>query len=393
LLFAVHDARGGESALKASARFLRLAGIDAHGAMVANAGSARDRIAQTVAALACAPPEEGRVEQPLIADAAMMRLYDEARRIAKSSLAVLVVGETGVGKEIFARAIHDTSGRTGPLVCVNAAAIPEQLLESELFGHEKSAFSGATTAKIGLVESAAGGTLFLDEIGELPLSMQAKLLRVLEDRRVRRVGSTVERAVDVRVVAATNSDLEIHVREGRFRRDLLFRLAGSTLSIPPLRERPADVMRLADMFLSRAAAALGAPQLRWAPETLAALEGYAWPGNVRELRNVVDRAAALAVHTGCIIDAACLPPTVREGAPTVPPPDPDDEAVRYSVRRYERQCIIDALHRTGGNKTRAAEMLGLPRRTLAYRMSLLGIGSSDGDVLPATSPIAARARR
>jgi DNA-binding NtrC family response regulator len=368
--------------LAASTRTLRHAGIDTScGFAHEKSGGGEDLLEAALHALLRAEDDDAETaEQPIVVDPSMLALYDEARRVAKSPITVLLVGETGSGKEVFARAIHFASGRSGPLVCVNTAALPEQLLESELFGHEKGAFSGAAGAKAGLIEQAHGGTLFLDEIGELPMPMQAKLLRVLEDRIVRRVGATTERKVDVRVVAATNADLEESVREKRFRQDLLFRLNACTLQIPPLRERKGEIRRLAEVFLTRAAASMGAPQLRFAPETLAALERHAWPGNVRELRNVVERAAALCASTGEPIGTSHLPQSVREGvksytsiAPPSAVPSARSDDVRDSLREFERAQIVDALQKCNGNQTQAAELLGLPRRTLAYKMQRLGI--------------------
>lgn len=351
-------------------------------------GDAAARRDEALHALIAADAEDETTESPIIVDAAMTRLYEQARRIARSSVTVLLVGETGVGKEVLARTIHRASGRSGPLVSVNVAALPETLIESELFGHERGAFSGANTSKAGLIESAHQGTLFLDEIGELPMPMQAKLLRVLEEPRVRRVGATVERDVDVRFVAATNCNLEQLVAERRFRQDLLFRLNASTFHIPPLRERRGEITRLAEEFLARAAKAHGVPRLRFSPEARALLESLPLVGNVRELRNIVERAAALAVPDEMITPAhlpapahapsmaaqgvAALGAASAPGGAAAASPGVGD-GVRDSVRDFERQRILDALDQTGGNQTQAAALLGLPRRTLAYKMSRLGI--------------------
>ncbi len=358
--------------LAASRRTLRLAGIDATAGLAPEStGDAEELLNGSLKALLSAQEDnEETSEQPIVTDPGMTRLYAEARRIAASPIGVLLIGETGAGKEVFARTIHTASGRQGPLVCVNTAALPEQLLESELFGHERGAFSGAANAKAGLIESAQGGTLFLDEIGELPMTMQAKLLRVLEDHVVRRVGATTERKIDVRVIAATNCDLDQLVQEKRFRQDLLFRLNGCTLRIPPLRERKPEIPRLAEVFLSRAAAMLGAPQLRLSPAAAEALERHPWPGNVRELRNVLERAAALAAQGAGAILPEHLPDSVL-ATPTTSRAPGDD--VREDLRDFERQRILDALQKTAGNQTQAAELLGLPRRTLAYKMNRLGI--------------------
>ncbi len=378
------------SVLATTARTLRLAGIDTSSGFAAHASGGGDELIEAAlkALLSAHEDEADASEQPIVVDPSMRQLHEEARRVARSGINVLLVGETGSGKEVFARTIHAASGRTGPLVCVNTAALPDQLVESELFGYEKGAFSGAATSKAGLIEAAQGGTLFLDEIGELAMPMQAKLLRVLEDRSVRRVGATTERRVDVRVVAATNCDLEQCVIEKRFRQDLLFRLNACVLSIPPLRARPAEIRRLAEVFLTRTAALMGQPQLRLTGEALAALERHPWPGNVRELRNVVERGAALCASTGEPIGVAHLPSSLRGGsrgvasaASLAPPPlagpvsSTSPEDVRDSVRDFERARITEALQRCNGNQTQAAELLGLPRRTLAYKMGRLGIAS------------------
>ena len=312
----------------------------------------------------------------LLVSPAMRRAGDEAARIAPSAVSVLLVGETGVGKEVFARMIHEKSGRTGPLVSVNTAAIPETLVESELFGHERGAFSGAHHAKAGLVEAAHLGTLFLDEIGDLPLPLQAKLLRVLEERTVRPVGATHERKVDVRVVAATHANLERAVEAGTFRRDLFYRLNAFTLRIPPLRERKDELLPLATALLAEVTPDETPHETprTLAPATLDLLRAYDWPGNVRELRNVVERGAALA-GTSKVLLPEHLPEHVRApaaaGRPgSTPPPDAD---VRDALKDYERQRILDALDRAGGNRTEAAKLLGLPRRTLTYKLSKLGI--------------------
>jgi transcriptional regulator with PAS, ATPase and Fis domain len=389
------------SVLATSTRTLRLAGVDAATGFAAETSGGGEALLESAlkALLSSHRDEADTAEQPVVTDKAMLQLHEEARRVARSAISVLLVGETGSGKDVFARAIHAASGRAGPFVCVNTAALPDQLVESELFGYEKGAFSGAASAKAGLIEAAHGGTLFLDEIGELAMPMQAKLLRVLEDHSVRRVGATTERKVDVRVVAATNCDLEQCVVDKRFRQDLLFRLNACVLSIPPLRARTGEIRRLAEVFLTRTAAAMGQPQLRLTTEALAALERHSWPGNVRELRNVIERAAALYAGTGEPITIAQLPASVREvgragaaaglttrtsplsaprtlppGALMSPPPSPPED-VRDSLRDFERARILDALQRCNGNQTQAAELLGLPRRTLAYKMSRLGIAA------------------
>jgi DNA-binding NtrC family response regulator len=287
------------------------------------------------------------------ASRAMQELFTVVRRAAISSYPALVTGESGTGKELVARALHQASGR-GAFVAVNCAALPENLLESELFGHEKGAFSGAERENPGLFQAADGGTLFLDEIGDLPLSLQPKLLRVLEEGEVRPVGSTRPRTVDVRVVAATNRDLEQEVEGGRFRQDLFWRLNVVHLHVPALRERPADIPLLAEHFLA---------SRRIAPEAMAVLTAYAWPGNVRELRNALERAVTLSPSGE--IGVADLPPRVREtGRVTALVA----EAARRELplREVEKAYVLEILARVGGNKSRAAEILEMDRKTL-YR--------------------------
>lgn len=301
------------------------------------------------------------------------QLHAVARRVAPRGISVLLLGETGTGKEVFAREIHRLSGRAGPFVAVNTASLPEALVESELFGHERGAFSGAVTAKAGLIEAADTGTLLLDEIGELPLPLQAKLLRVLEERAVRRVGSNTERKIDLRVIAATHQDLERQVAEKRFRADLLFRLNGVTLVLPPLRERRGEIPELARQLLARLAAPGTAPSPcpempALSPAALRALSNYAWPGNVRELRHVLERA--LAFVEGSVIELEHLPDAVTAGAAQATGPGTPTD-VRSSVKDFERERILEALEKCGGNRTKAAELLGLPRRTLVYKLSKL----------------------
>ncbi|NUO49402.1 MAG: sigma 54-interacting transcriptional regulator [Polyangiaceae bacterium] len=293
-------------------------------------------------------------------------IHEQLRRLAPRPISVLVTGETGTGKEIVAREIHRLSRRTGPLVAVNTAALPENLIESELFGHERGAFSGAQTAKAGLIESADKGTLFLDEIGELSLPLQAKLLRVLEEQSVRRVGATVERKVDLRIIAATHQDLPALAEQKRFRQDLLFRLNGASIVLPPLRQRRGEVAALARRLLEGLAPG-AAPSLD--PTAEAALEAYDWPGNVRELKHVLERALAFA-DTG-VITASQLPEAIARA--TTGSVERAGTDVRSTVKDFERERILEALRATGGNRTRAAELLGLPRRTLVYKLSKMRI--------------------
>ncbi len=307
----------------------------------------------------------------LLGDSAATRaLRGLIAKVAPSEATVLVRGESGSGKEVVARAIHEASGRAGgPFVAVNCAAIAESLLESELFGHRKGAFTGADRDREGLFEAARGGTLFLDEIGEAGAAIQAKLLRVLEERRLNRVGDPREREVDVRVVAATNRPLEQAIAEGRFREDLYFRLLVFPVDVPPLRERPDDVAALAAHFLGR----LGRPGAALPRQTLQRLREHPWPGNVRELRNVMERAHILAgdepvgdAHV--VLDVTAGPrAAARDGAPA-----------DLDLDRNARQLIRAAIARAGGNKTRAAELLGITRRTLYSRLKLLGLEGEFG---------------
>jgi DNA-binding NtrC family response regulator len=295
----------------------------------------------------------------------MQQLFRLIARAARNTSTVLVTGESGTGKELVARSIHDLSERRGQFVPVNCAAIPAELIEAELFGHTGQAFTGAKQARAGLFEAADGGTLFLDEIGELPLMMQPKLLRVLQEGTVRRVGADREREVSVRVVAATNRDLEREVGEGRFREDLFWRLNVIHLHIPPLRERPFDIPLLVEHFLNKLGEAAGQPPLGVAPETLAALTAYSWPGNARELENALERAAAMA--DGVRLMPEDLPERVRSSGQTQSLLARGRER-RWTVYELEREYIVETLRLTGGNKSRAAEILGLDRRTLHRKL-------------------------
>ncbi|MBS0347498.1 MAG: sigma-54-dependent Fis family transcriptional regulator [Proteobacteria bacterium] len=278
---------------------------------------------------------------------AMRRLSELIHRVAPTPSTVLILGESGVGKEVTARALHQMSPRAErSFVPLNCAAVSAELMESELFGHVRGAFTGAREARRGLFHYANGGTLFLDEIGELPLAMQTKLLRVLEERRIRPVGSEAEVPVDVRVVAATNRDLRAEVAAGRFRQDLFYRLEVVTLAIPPLRERREDIAELAVHFNAQLASRLGLPPLPLAQADLARLAAYAWPGNVRELRNLIERSLILG---GLPADSQ---------APGFVEPLP------LSLAEVEKRHILAVLDQCGGSKTRAAALLGVSRKTL-----------------------------
>jgi DNA-binding NtrC family response regulator len=301
---------------------------------------------------------EGGLPGLVGASRAMRDVTALVARVASSPLPVLVTGESGTGKELVARAIHQASGR-GPFVAVNCAALPDDLLESELFGHERGAFSGAVKEKVGLFEAADRGTLFLDEIGDLPLPLQPKLLRALESGEIRRVGATESRLVDTRVVAATNRDLEEEGRTGRFRDDLFWRLNVLSVRMPALRERPADIALLVEHF---------AGGCKVSAEAMARLTTDPWPGNVRELRNVLERA--LTLRSGEGIEVEDLP----TGMGRVEPTDlmPNDDREPPPLRDVERSYILKVLERTGGNKSRAAEILGLDRKTLYRKLEEFG---------------------
>jgi DNA-binding NtrC family response regulator len=307
----------------------------------------------------------------------MEEVFRLIERVAPSPATVLVTGETGTGKELVAESLHRLSPRReGSLVRINCGALPENLVEAELFGHERGAFTGAERAKPGRFELAHGGTLFLDEVGELPAAVQVKLLRVLQDGQVDRVGSTAPRKVDVRLIAATNRELEAEVEEGRFRQDLLFRLRVVEIRVPPLRERCEDLPALVDFFLDKHAGRLGRPRPSVGAEALHALKACPWPGNVRELENAVERALLLS-------DAESLGPGDfgLEGAPPTPEGAPAPaggdlkEAGRRAAAEAERRLIREALEATGDNVTRAADRLGLSRRGLQLKMKALGLRS------------------
>ena len=342
-----------------------------------------------------AAPGQG---QPIVLDPAMERLYALAERVAGAPITVLLLGETGAGKEVLAEHIHRRSPRAqGPFLRLNCAALSESLLESELFGHEKGAFTSAGQAKQGLLETAEKGTVLLDEVGELPPSIQVKLLRVLEDRKVMRVGGLSPRPIDVRFLSATYRDLAAEVKRGAFREDLFFRLNGIALTIPPLRARTSEIAPLARAIADRTASALGRPAPAFAPETLAALEVHRWPGNIRELRNVIERAVVLSggdtlLPEHLLLDAAAAPPPV-EARPVTPPVEarpaaapaeatapagavPSAEGaggLRSELDAIERRRIVDALEQCAGNQTQAAALLGMPRRTFVARLSAYGI--------------------
>jgi transcriptional regulator with PAS, ATPase and Fis domain len=291
---------------------------------------------------------------------AMQRVVQLIEKVAPTDASVLVRGMTGTGKELVARALHHNSQRRDrPLVIINCAALQETLLESELFGHEKGAFTGAAQAKAGLIEVAEGGTLFIDEIGEMAPAMQAKLLRVLEDGHYRKVGGTKELHANVRIIAATNRPLEEEQKAGRFREDLFYRLNVVSIVLPPLRERREDIPALINHFLT--SRQLGPTPCKVDPEATQALLTYDWPGNIRELANVLERAQILAENNLITLDD--LPESIR----MTPPLADDDSSNSVNLNVLERRAVRDALRQTTGNKSRAAKLLGISNRTL-YRL-------------------------
>ena len=300
--------------------------------------------------------------------AVMRRLYDLIARIADTDSSVLITGETGTGKELVAQAIHQRSRRkNGPLVAVNCAAISPQLLESELFGHAKGAFTDAVSRRPGLFAQAKGGTLLLDEIGELPLDLQPKLLRALEQRTIRPVGSDEEVAVDVRVIAATHRDLELAVEESRFREDLYYRINVLYVPIPPLRERGSDVLSLAQHFVEKHAKAQGRSVLGIAPEAAQKLVNYAWPGNVRELANCLERAVALTRFDRIVVED--LPEKVSNYRPSRMVLSGESPSEVLPLEEIERRYILWAVEVLGGNRTQASERLGVDRKTLYRKLA------------------------
>lgn len=324
-------------------------------------------------------------QEVIIKSEKMTQLFELAERIAKSMITVLIQGETGVGKEVVAEAIHANSDRAKKtLVCVNCAALTETLLESELFGHEKGAFTGADNMKIGLFESAKGGTIFLDEVGEMPAKTQAKLLRVLQSKKILRVGSNREIDIDVRVVAATNRKLEDLVAKGTFREDLYYRLNAATVIVPPLRERRDEIPFLAQAFIEQICKENGFAPRQISPDAMEILMRYHWPGNIRELKNTIERAVVISEGDTIYKEALTsklttdsfeyvepmLPNTSVSAIASVPTAVGDMKEV---VAAYEKDLISNALKRANWNQTKAADFLGVPRRTLVSKIKKYGI--------------------
>ena len=312
--------------------------------------------------------QAAQFESMLAKSAPMVEVFRTIGKIADFKTTVLVTGESGVGKELVAKAIHSHGNRKGaPFVAINCGAIPENLLESELFGHKKGAFTDASSDRRGLFEEASTGTLFLDEIGELPLNLQVKLLRVLQEEHIRRLGDTRDIQVDVRIIAATHRDLAAEVKAGRFREDLYYRINVLPLHIPPLRDRREDIGLLLDHFLARNNARLGTQIRGVSPEARRLLHEYAWPGNVRELENTIERAMVLC--DGEILDAQDLPERIRDALDPVQVQLASGElSIKKTMLAVEQILIRRALQKTKGNRTRAAEILELSHRALLYKI-------------------------
>ena len=334
------------------------------------------RLEDEVAALRGALKDRYRLGNLIGPSPAMQEIFSLIDRIAHTDVAVLIRGESGTGKELVARALHDLGPRSdGPFVAVNCAAIPETLLESELFGHERGAFTDAREQRIGRFEAAGGGTLFLDEVGEIAPAMQGKLLRALQERVIERLGGAHPIPVDVRIVAATNRDLEASIQAGEFRSDLYYRINVVPLAIPPLRQRREDIPLLAEHVLARISTEAGRGKMSLAPEAAELFQGYAWPGNVRELENALERAAALSDRDE--LQAADLPEVVVEGARMATL----GEQVRAgrlgfdeAVARFESELLREALESSGWNQTQAAAQLGITRRQLKLKIDRYQLG-------------------
>jgi DNA-binding NtrC family response regulator len=353
-------------------------------------GIERRALAETVQRLEHALGERAVLGTIIGRSRGMKELASQIRRVLDSEIAVCILGESGTGKELVARAIHASGKRTGSFVAINCAAIPQSLQESELFGHERGSFTGATKAYRGSFEQADGGTLFLDEVGEMSASTQAALLRTLQEKKVRRLGGKVEIPVDVRIIAATNRNLRKEVEAGRFREDLYFRLVAYPIEIPPLRDRPDDIPLLVGHFVRGLREDTGRDVSRITPEALDALARYGWPGNVRELRNVIHRS--LLACRGDEISLSDLPAEVRQvSLPSLPPP-PDSSLPPFSapplrslwtdeefptLQEVEKRAIERAIKATHGNVGKAAKLLGIGRATLYRRMAELDVSESN----------------
>ncbi len=316
-----------------------------------------------------------RIEGVVAASESMKRALDVVVRVSSTQSSVLITGESGSGKEVLARAIHERGGRGGPFVAVNCAAMPESLLESELFGHVRGAFTDAREARVGLFTEANGGTLLLDEIGDMPLGLQPKLLRVLQERRVRPLGARAEHPIDVRIITATHRDLEDRIEKGQFREDLYFRINVVHVALPPLRERAADILPLAQRFLAEHSARSNKAVKGLSAPAAAKLLSYDWPGNVRELSNCMERAVALTRYDELGVDD--LPEKVQKHVATRLVVAADDVSELMSLEEVEKRYILRVLETLRGNKTAAARTLGIERKTLYRKLESWGIKASD----------------
>lgn len=334
------------------------------------------QLQEKVKVLSEAVERSARFDELIGASPVMQKLYDQVSRIAESDASVLISGESGTGKELVARSLHQHSRRREkPLVAVNCAALPEALLESELFGHAKGAFTDARTSRKGLFLQAEGGMLLLDEISEMPLTVQPKLLRAIEENRVRPVGSDEEVAFDVRVIAATNRDLESAVEEGRFREDLFFRINVIQVEVPPLRARGTDVLLLAQRFIEHFAARTLKPVVGLSHTVAEKLLAYRWPGNVRELRNVMERAVALTRYDKIAVDD--LPEKIRDYRSSQVFIGGSDPSELVSMEEVEKRYILHVLDAAEGNKTIASRILGLDRKTLYRKLRQYGVAGEE----------------
>ena len=307
-------------------------------------------------------------------NAGMQELFSQIKRVTDLKTTILILGESGTGKELVARALHQNGRRSKhPFVAVNCGAIPENLLESELFGHVRGAFTDASSDKAGLFEQADEGTLFLDEIGEMPLALQVKLLRVLQEGEIKRVGGAHSKKVDVRVISATSRDLSADVGSGRFREDLYFRLNVFSLQLPSLRERVEDIPLLAEHFLNRYGSGTDSQQLHIEPETMRCLMAHRWPGNVRELENAIERACILC--DGGRLTPSCLPPSIcqLDEPYLIESISEENLSIKKAEDTIERELIRKALVKTGGNRTQAAKILEISHRSLLYKLKEYGI--------------------
>lgn len=340
--------------------------------LVVHRAMERQNLLEEVRNLRAALDERYGFESIVGRSKALLRVLEMASRVAQRDSTVLIRGETGTGKELLARAIHHNSRRkAGPFVTINCGAIPKELMESELFGFTRGSFTGAQTAKPGKIEMADGGTIFFDEIGELPVEMQVKLLRLLQQGEIEKIGATGSSKVDVRVIAATHRNLQAMIEDGVFREDLYYRLAVVPLELPPLRERVEDLPELAQHLFRKVKARHGLPQLRMSASLMPYFSNYRWPGNVRELENVMERMVVLSA--GEEIGSADLPDELRRSAPSRDSLILDLPEQGISLEGIERELLVRALEKFNGNQTRAAKYLDISRRTLIYRMEKYGL--------------------